>query len=336
MDRWNRPGGRPYGRDVTVVETLAAPSSPREAPPDDPVDVSVIVVGYRTPDLVERCVASVERETTGLTHEVVVVDNDADPVADRSLAERHPTCRVITPEANLGFARAVNTGVAASRGRYVLLLNPDTTVVEGAVQRLVRFAEHHPGHGLYAGRTVDQDGNLDPRSCWGFPTLWSTFCFGVGLSSVRKGSPTFDPESLGGWRRDTVRPVDVVTGCLCLVDRATWDRLGGYDERFFVYGEDVDLGLRARAAGLRPLLCPEATVVHEVGRSSATRGDKLVLLHRGKVTLFRKHWSRPAAAVGVGLLRLGVALRAAGGQDAWPEVHRRRAEWVEGHPLPTA
>jgi N-acetylglucosaminyl-diphospho-decaprenol L-rhamnosyltransferase len=214
----------------------------------------------------------------------------------------------------------------------VLLLNPDTTVVDGAVQRLVAFADHHPGHGLYAGRTVDPDGNLDPRSCWGFPTLWSTLCFALGLSTLFKGSPTFDPESLGGWQRDTVRPVDVVTGCLCLVPRATWLELGGYDERFFVYGEDVDLGLRARAAGYRPLLCPDATIVHEVGRSSATRGDKLVLLHRGKVSLLRKHWSRPSAAVGVALLRAGVGLRAALGRDAWPELHRRRAQWLQGHP----
>jgi N-acetylglucosaminyl-diphospho-decaprenol L-rhamnosyltransferase len=307
---------------VAVVDTTAPP-----------IDVSVVVVGYRTPELVERCLASVERETTGVTHEVVVVDNDADPTATRALVRRHPSCRVLTPTENLGFARAVNVAVEEARGRYILLLNPDTTVVDGAVQRLVAFADHHPGHGLYAGRTVDADGNLDPRSCWGFPTLWSTFCFGVGLSTAFKGNPVFDPESLGRWRRDTVRPVDVVTGCLCLVPRATWHSLGGYDERFFVYGEDVDLGLRARAAGLRPLLCPEATVVHEVGRSSATRGDKLVLLHRGKVSLIDKHWSRPAAAAGVALLRLGVVLRAALGRGAWPELHRRRDEWVRGHPV---
>jgi N-acetylglucosaminyl-diphospho-decaprenol L-rhamnosyltransferase len=306
---------------MAVVDTAVAP-----------LDVSVVVVGYRTPDLVERCVASVERETTALAYEVVVVDNDGDPVEARALAARHPSCRVITPPENVGFARAVNLGVGAARGRYVLLLNPDTTVVAGAVERLVAFADHHPGHGLYGGRTLDPDGNLDPRSCWGFPTLWSTLCFALGLSTAFKGSPTFDPESLGPWRRDTVRPVDVVTGCLCLAPRATWLELGGFDERFFVYGEDVDLGLRARAAGYRPLLCPEATVVHDVGRSSATRADKLVLLHRGKVSLLQKHWSGPAARAGVGLLRLGVALRAVLGHDAWPELHRRRSEWVAGHP----
>jgi GT2 family glycosyltransferase len=206
-------------------------------------------------------------------------------------------------------------------------------VVDGADDRLVAFADAHPGHGLYGGRTVDPDGRLDPRSCWGFPSLWSTACFATGLSSMAKGSALLDPESLGPWARDTVREVDVVTGCLCLVPRGVWDELGGLDERFFVYGEDVDLALRARAAGYRPLLCPEATVVHEVGAASASRTDKLVLLHRGKVSLFRKHWRPAAASTGVALLRAGVGLRAVAARrdPSWRDLWQRRAEWADGH-----
>jgi GT2 family glycosyltransferase len=255
-------------------------------------------------------VASVEAQTHGVTYELIVIDND---------------------EENLGFARAVNRGVARSGGRYVLLLNPDTVVLDGAVQELVRFADRHPGHGLYGGRTVDADGRLDPRSCWAFPTLWSIACFALGLTSAAKGNRWLDREAMGGWARDTVRTVDVVTGCLCLVERAAWEQLGGFDERFFVYGEDVDLGLRAREAGYRPLLYPGATVVHDVGAASATRADKLVLLHRGKVSVLRKHWRPTAAAAGVAMLRAGVALRALLRRDSWPELHRRRAEWVGGH-----
>jgi len=200
------------------------------------------------------------------------------------------------------------------------------------VQRLSRFADEHPGHGLYGGRTVDRHGRLDPRSCWGLPSLWSTFCFATGLSALGRRNRVLDPESLGRWARDSVREVGVVTGCLCLVPTAVWRELGGFDERFFVYGEDVDLGLRARAAGYRPLLCPDAVVVHDVGASSATRIEKLVLLHRGKTTLVRKHWGR-RARVGVVLLRAGVALRGAARDGPWRELHRRRHEWVDGFPV---
>jgi N-acetylglucosaminyl-diphospho-decaprenol L-rhamnosyltransferase len=297
------------------------------------VDVSVIVVTYRTPELTARCVRSIADETQWISAEVIVVDNDSGAGSSDGLADLHPGCRVLEPDTNLGFARAVNLAAAEARGRHLLLLNPDTKVVGGAVDQLVRFADACPAHGLYGGRTVDAEGRLDPRSCWGFPTLWSTICFATGLSSAFKRHPWLDPESLGRWDRDSVRTVDVVTGCLCLVPRDAWRELGGFDERFFLYGEDVDLALRARAAGYRPLLCPDATVVHEVGQASASQADKLVLLHRGKVTLLRKHWNAAAAALGVGLLRAGVGLRSLAGSETWRDVHRRRDEWVHGYPV---
>jgi GT2 family glycosyltransferase len=298
------------------------------------VDVSVLIVAYRTPELVERCVRSITAETAGVTAEVIVVDNDPDDTSSRALTQLHPRCRVLEPDTNLGFARAVNLAASVARGRYLLLLNPDTCVVDGAVQQLVRFADDHPGHGLYGGRTIDASGAVDPRSCWAFPTLWSTFCFATGLSSAFPRNAWLDPESIGSWERDTVRTVDVVTGCLCLVLADTWRELGGLDERFFVYGEDVDLALRAAGAGFRPLICPDATVVHEVGQASASQADKLVLLHRGKVSLLQKHWRPRTARLGVGLLRAGVRLRALAGRGSWPDLHRRRLEWVSGHPAP--
>jgi len=316
---------------VTSTATSLIPVHPPDTV-EPTVDVSVIVVAFRTPDLVARCVQSVHDQNRGLVVEVLVVENDPQDGTAQALAELDAPCRVISPGANLGFARAVNLAAVHARGRYLLLLNPDALVVDAAVDRLVEFADRRPGHGLYGGRTVDGVGRLDPRSCWGLPTLWSTLCFAVGLSSLCKRHPLFDPESLGRWERDSVQTVDVVTGCLCLVPSDTWRALGGFDEQFFVYGEDVDLAVRARSVGFRPLLCPDATVVHEVGRASATRADKLLLLHRGKVSLFRKHWTPRRARLGVALLRTGVVVRGALAGGSWRELHRRRHDWVDGHP----
>jgi GT2 family glycosyltransferase len=313
---------------TTTAPAVSTPSLPGFELPLDAIDVSVLVVNYRTGPLVDRCLRSLAEQTTDLTVEVIVVDNDPDDA--RTLPDLLPVGRVLRMGDNTGFARAVNLAAAQARGRYILLLNPDTVVVDRAIEHLVAFADLHPGRGLYGGRTIDAEGRLDPRSCWAFPSLWSTACFAFGLSSLAKGNPILDPESMGRWRRDTVRPVDVVTGCLCLVPRGTWHELGGLDERFFVYGEDVDLALRAHAAGYRPVLCPSATVVHDVG-ASASRADKLVLLHRGKVTLLRKHWAPWKAAVGEALLQTGVRLRSAAGQPGWTELQRRRREWVDGH-----
>jgi len=208
----------------------------------------------------------------------------------------------------------------------------------GALRRLLEFARTHPGHGLYGGRTVQADGSPGPLSCWGLPTVWSTLCFATGASTLFRRSRLFDPESLGRWPRDTVREVGMVTGCLLVLERSTWDRLGGLDERFFVYGEDADLAARARGLGLRPVITPDAEIVHAGGESSSDAdGGSTPLVLAGKVLYARTHFGPVAAPVVVALLRSGVALRAAGSAVTgrgrkWAATWRRRAEWWDGFP----
>ena len=161
------------------------------------------------------------------------------------------------------------------------------------------------------------------------------------LNSAFKDTRIFDPESLGGWPRDTVREVGIVTGCLLLAPRDVWERLGGFDGRFFMYGEDADLAIRAWRAGYRPAITPDTVITHEVGVSSASRPDKVILLLRGKVTLLRKHWSWPRRELGIRLLLMGVAMRAFapgrltnrgdGPPTAWREIWRARRLWLRGH-----
>lgn len=248
--------------------------------------------------------------------------------------------RLLALDENLGFAAGVNRAAEEARGEYVLLLNPDTVVHESAVRNLVEFARAHPEHGLYGGRTLDPDGTMNPGSCWAQPSLWSLVCFATLLSTAFKGSQLFDPEALGGWQRDTVREVGIVTGCLLLTPRAVWQELGGFDLRFYMYGEDADLSLRARRHGLRPAITPDAVVTHEIGVSSASRPDKLILLYLGKATLLRKHWPLGKREAGLALLWLGVGVRALLGAatrrgtkaEAWRVVWRERRRWLSGYP----
>jgi Methyltransferase domain/Glycosyl transferase family group 2 len=123
----------------------------------------------------------------------------------------------------------------------------------------------------------------------------------------------------------------VVTGLLMLVRRELWERLGGFDEDFFMYGEDVDLSLRAAQLGYRPCITPNAVVVHHGGASAPSTGARLVLLLTGRVTLMRKCWTSPRARVGTRLLLLGVALRAAAGRDGWRHAWRDRRQWAAGY-----
>lgn len=290
-----------------------------------PPDVSILVVAYRNPELTHACLRSVVAETQDIPYELIVVDNASGDSTAEMVRREFPAARLISLKENIGFACGTNLAAAAATGEFLLLLNPDTVVHDGAVQRLVEFARARPDGGLYGGRTLTPAGELDPRSCWGAQTLWSTFCFATGLSTAFRRSALFDPESLGGWPRDSVRHVEIVSGCLLLVRRRLWEELGGFDPSFFMYGEDADLALRAARRGYRPLITPAATITHVVGASS-NRPEKTALVMRAKATLIRRHWPRGSRRLGISLLCLGAGARALGA----------RTLGVIGRPSPAA
>lgn len=306
------------------------------------VDVSVLIVSYNTGEMTATCLESLEATSGGLRIEVIVVDNASTDGSAEIVRKRFPSVKLIELSSNIGFGRAVNLAASHARGNYLLLLNPDAVVLTGAVQNLLEFARANPRHGIYGGRTFDPQGTASHTSCFGAPTVWSHVCFGLGLSTVFRRSRVFDPESLGRWERDSVRTVGVVTGCLLLVRRALFEQLGGFDPRFFMYGEDVDLSVRARRAGWDPVITPDAVVIHHGGASSSDWTGKHVLVMKGKTTLARVHWTGWRSGLCLTMLWLGVALRAmptvaSGGRSAgsgtsdWRGLWHRRADWWSGY-----
>jgi GT2 family glycosyltransferase len=305
---------------------------------------SILVVTYRCRDAARECLASIYADSTAPPFELIVVDNASGDGTVEMVESEFPQATLRALPDNVGFAAGVNRAAELARGEYVVLLNPDTVVHPGWLEHLVAFAREHPEYGFVGGRTLDPDGTVNPGSCWGKPTLWSTLCFATMLSTAFRRSAIFDPESLGGWQRDSVREVDIVTGCLLLASRRLWEELGGFDERYFMYGEDVDLALRAAEIGKRHAITPEAVVTHAIGVSSSTRPDKLVLLLRGKSTLFRRHWPPVKRELGIGLLLAGVGVRALAaatlrrgdssglGASGWRPVWRERRSWLPGYP----
>lgn len=306
------------------------------------VDVAVIIVAYNSESCIVECLQSVLGRQSTISQEVIVVDN-ASPDQTAELVKRHfPTVQLVSASENLGFAAGVNLGATRANADYVLLLNPDTVVIDGAIDRIVEFAKANPEHGIYGGRTLKPDGSLEPSSCWAFPTLWSMGMFACGMSTILPNSRLFNPESMSHWQRDSVREVDVVTGCFLLVNAKVWQELGGLDGRFFMYGEDVDFGFRARARGYRPIIVPDAEVMHEIGESSSSKLAKLRLLYRGKATLIRTHWNGFGQSIALFFLLSGTALRALlfrfksdGVKDSashgWLHLWRERREWISGY-----
>lgn len=305
-------------------------------------DVAIVIVSYNSEDHIGACLESVFAQRKSVNQQVIVVDNDSRDGTVSFIRENFPEVQLVLPGANLGFAAGVNLGVKHSDAEFVLLLNPDTVILENAVDVIVDFARKNPNHGLYGGRTLRPDGSLEPSSCWGRPTLWSMTLFAFGLTTLAPRNRWLDPESLGNWQRDSVREVGVITGCFLLSPTAVWNQLGGLDERYFMYGEDADLAMRAYEAGYRPVICPDAKLVHEVGACSDTPVHKTMLLYRGKASLVRTHWKGLSQWLGLFFLATGTGLRAAisklranpGRNDSagrWQTLWQERNKWIGGY-----
>jgi len=303
-------------------------------------DVSIVVVSFNTREFTLACLKSIYRETSGAEFEVIVFDNASSDGSADAIAAEFPQARLIRSHQNVGFAAANNLSAAEAGGEYLLLLNPDTVVLDNAVRRLLAFARKNPDGGIFGGRTLNSDRSPNPKSCWGRPTLWSTLNRGIGLSYLFPGNRLFDPEALGGWERNTVREVDIVSGCLFMIRANLWRHLGGFDTQFFMYCEDADLCLRAKKMGSPCLICPESIIIHYGGASERVREDKVVRLFAAKALLFKKHWKPLNAMIGIFLLSLypltrlillwslsRLGMSKAESYQTWLAIWRRRGDW---------
>lgn len=316
-------------------------------------DVTIVIVSFNTRDLLAAALHTVA--TAVVLHKcgVVVIDNGSHDGSAAMVRCQFPQVRLIETERNLGFAQANNLAAEAVRTHWLLLLNPDTELRPGSVDALIAFAEEHSDHGIYGGRTVFADGSDNVASCWNRPTAWSVTCRALGLSSLFPASPVFNFEGIGSWRRDSVREVGYVVGCFLLIRRELWEALHGFDASYWMYGEDCDLCIRAeRMTGKRPIITPNAEIVHHVGRSAPDLTRRAILITKSRATLIRRHWPVGLRHYGLFMEAMGVCLRAMavwpsirlpGAADRvsrrgidWTQVWSERSDWLPGWPTESA
>ncbi|MCC0064380.1 MAG: glycosyltransferase family 2 protein [Defluviimonas sp.] len=307
--------------------------------------LTVIVVSYNTRELTLAALRTLFAETRNPYLHVVVYDNDSRDGSADAVAAAFPQVELIRSTTNEGFAKANNIVAARARSNWLLLLNPDTEVQDGAVDKLLAFARSRPAGGIYGGRTVFPDGTLNMASCWKKITPWSVFCAASGLITLFPGSSLFNPEAMAGWPRDTVREVDIVVGCFLMIRRELWDRLGGFDARYFMYGEEADLCLRAARLGYRPVITPGAQIMHLVGASASVRSDRIKSLAKARVSLIRDHWPRAWVPFGIAMMWIWAAIRSSGFRlkgawkggeardkaEAWAAAWHDRRDWLKGY-----
>ena len=245
--------------------------------------LTIVIVSYNVRYYLEQCIDSVLRAADGIDYEIYVVDNASQDGSVDYLKQRFANqITLIESQHNLGFARANNIAISQTKSEYVLLLNPDTFISETSIHQVLTFMDEHPKAGGVGVRMHNADGSLAPESRRGLPTPW------VSLKKMLGFSGHYYMSHLP-W--DEPGRIEVMSGAFCMLRREAIDRVGSLDERFFMYGEDIDLSYRILKGGYENWYVP-ASIVHYKGESTQKSSYRYVhVFYQAMLIFFRKHYS---------------------------------------------
>ena len=252
------------------------------------MDISVIIVNWNTRDMLIDCLRSLEAQKGNFQKEVIVVDNGSSDGSQAAIRTAFPEVQVIENEVNLGFAKANNIGIMKSCGRYVCLVNSDVMVMDNCLQRLITFMDSNLSIGISGPKILNPDLTTQD-SCRSFPTLWNNLSPALGLDKIFKNVIFFSGEHMFHFKHDVVLPVDYLAGCFFMVRRKALNEVGLFDERFFIYQEEVDWCKRFKGAGWNVVFFPEVSAIHHHGASSS-KDPKRFALARQKS--FLQYWEK--------------------------------------------
>lgn len=269
--------------------------------------VSVVIVNYRVKHLLEQCLLSLETSAKIIPTEIIVIDNFSNDDSVPYLKEKFPQIKFIELNENLGFAKANNIGFKYVKGEYVLILNPDTVISENVLPTLVQFLKSNPTCGIVTPKLIKRDGTLDVACRRSIPTPWIAFTRISGLSFLFPKSKLFGKYNLTYLNENQITPVGAVSGAFMLMPKQVLEQVGGFDERFFMYGEDLDLCKRVTDLGYKIYYYPEVTALHYRGestrRSSINRDDAF---YDAMILFAEKHYKGWAKGFGIFLIHIGV------------------------------
>lgn len=257
------------------------------------LDASIIIVNYNTRQLTLDCLHSVYASSTSYSYEVIVVDNASHDGSVEAIREAYPDVQLIANQNNSGFSVANNQGMEVAKGRYILLLNSDTVIQSDTLHTMIYFMDRHPEMGASGCKVILPDGSLDKACKRGFPTPSASFYYAFGISRLFPDRPQFNQYQLGHLSPDDEYPVDCLVGAFMLVRRETIDQVGGLDETFFMYGEDIDWCYRIKEAGWGIFYYPRTYIVHYKGGSARRKPLKITYeFHRAMWVFHRKHYAK--------------------------------------------
>ncbi|HUR10254.1 MAG TPA: glycosyltransferase family 2 protein [Flavitalea sp.] len=266
------------------------------------------MVSYNVRFFLEQCLYSVRKALQPLEGEIIVVDNASVDDTLSFLSACFPEVVVLQNDDNPGFSKANNQALRIAKGKYVLFLNPDTIVPEDCFVEFIRFLETHPLAGACGVRMIDGSGQFLKESKRGFPTPWASFSKITGLSDVFSSSRFFSAYYLGHLNSLQVQEVDALAGACMIVQRNILEDIGGFDERFFLYAEDIDLSYRLKQNGYYNYYLPYPAIIHFKGESTQKGLQYISQFHKAMEQFVEKHGDRSSAFMNA-LIKNGVALK---------------------------
>jgi len=275
------------------------------------MNLSIIIVNYNVKYFLEQCLHSVIKAAAGIKHEIIIVDNASSDGSREYLENKFLNIRFAWNEANQGFAKANNQALHIASGEYILFLNPDTILPEDCFQKCIGHLSDHAEAGALGVCMLDGSGNFLKESKRGFPTPSAAFFKLTGLSTLFPKSAFFSRYHMGHLHPAANHETDVLAGAFMMVRKKVLDLTGGFDESFFMYGEDIDLSYRIQEAGYKNLYFAECPILHFKGESTRHGSLNYVRLFYGAMAIFaRKHYGSMRAGIFSFSIHLAIWLRA--------------------------
>lgn len=253
-------------------------------------DLSVIIINYNVKQLLRECLYSIYRNTKRINLEIIIVDNNSTDGSVDMVKSEFPEVKLIENCQNLGFAKANNQALKENKGRYVLLLNPDTVVLPNALDKMIEFMEANSQAGALGCKLLYPDGSLQ-RSCRSFPTLTTAFFENLGLEKFFPKNKLIAKYRMGYWDYNDVREVDQPMGSALMIRREVIEHVGFLDERFYMFFEEVDWCFRIKKRGWKIYFMPSAEIIHYGSQSARPSMPRMMILgYKSKHRFFRKHY----------------------------------------------
>ena len=257
-------------------------------------ELSICLVTLNTRHYLRDCLQSLAENPASLPTEIIVVDNGSSDGTQAMLTGEFPHVVVILNSKNEGFVRPANQAMRSAKGRYLLLLNPDTLVLPEALDRLVAFLDEHPAAGIAGPKVLNRDGSLQQACRRGVPRPWATLSYFLRLYRLFPRSPFFGGYLLNYLDEDETYPVDGVSGSCMLIRREVAEQIGYLDERFFAYQEDSDFCFQAKRLGWQVYYHPAARIIHYGGQGGSRYQPYRSIFewHRSYYLFYRKNLAK--------------------------------------------